>query len=67
LQDRTEFPEPPVMVDVERAHAIPVELVVTVRVTVPMKPFCDVTVMVEFPRTPALTVKFVGLADIAKS
>lgn len=39
----------------------------TVRVTVPVKPFCDVTVMVELPAIPALTVKFVGLADITKS
>ena len=43
------------------------ELVVTERVTVPINPFSDDTVMIELPSTPVLTVTVVGLADIAKS
>jgi hypothetical protein len=67
LQDRIEFPEPPVIVAGDRVQARFVELVVTVRVTVPINPFCDDTVMVELPATPALTVRVDGLADIVKS
>jgi hypothetical protein len=44
-----------------------VELMVTVRVTVPTNPFFDDTVMVELPATPALTVAVDGLADMVKS
>jgi hypothetical protein len=44
-----------------------VELVVTVRVTVPVKPFRGAMVMVEDPLTPALTVTLVGLDEMAKS
>ena len=67
LQDRIEFPEPPVIVGGDRVQEMLEELVVTVRVTVPINPFSDDTVMVELPSTPALTVTVVGLADIAKS
>jgi len=67
LQDRILLPEPPVIVVGDSVQAMLEELVVTVRVTVPMNPFSDVTVMVELPSTPALTVTVVGLADIAKS
>jgi hypothetical protein len=67
LQDRTELPEPPVMVVGDNAQAMLVELAATVRVTVPTKPFSDDTVMVELPSKPTLTVKVVGLAEIAKS
>jgi len=67
LQDRIEFPEPPVIVGGDRVQEMLEELVVTVRVTVPINPFSDETVMVELPATPALTVTVVGLADIAKS
>jgi hypothetical protein len=38
-----------------------------VRLTVPVNPWTDVTVIVEVPVTPALTVTLVGLALIAKS
>jgi len=62
-----ELPEPPMMVVWDRAQAMLDELVVTVRVTVPVNPFSDETVIVELPGTPALTVTVVGLADIAKS
>jgi hypothetical protein len=56
-----------VIVAGDRVQARFVELVVTVRVTVPINPFCDDTVMVELPATPALTVRVDGLADIVKS
>jgi hypothetical protein len=55
------------MVVWDRVQAMLVELVVTVRVTVPINPFSDDTVMVELPATPTLTVTIVGLADMAKS
>jgi len=67
MHDRIEFPEPPVMVVGDRVHAMLVELAVIVRVTVPINPFSDDTVMVELPATPALTVTVVGLADTVKS
>jgi hypothetical protein len=44
-----------------------VELVVVVRVTVPVKPFRDATVIVEVPLAPVFTVELVGDAEIAKS
>ena len=37
------------------------------RPTIPAKPFSPVTVMVETPEAPALTVTELGLADIEKS
>ncbi len=43
-----------------------VELVVTVRVTVPLKLFSGVTVIVEIPDTPVLTVILVGLTVTVK-
>jgi hypothetical protein len=44
-----------------------VELVVTERVTVPLKPFTGATVMVELPMPLEFTVTVVGLAVIVKS
>lgn len=38
-----------------------------VRLTVPVKPFCAVTVIVDVPVAPALIVMLVGLAVIVKS
>jgi hypothetical protein len=35
--------------------------------TIPLKPLRAVTVMVEIPATPALTVTVVGLAEVVKS
>jgi hypothetical protein len=55
------------MVAWDKVQAMLVELVVTVRVTVPINPFSDDTVMVELPATLTLTVMVVGLADIVKS
>jgi hypothetical protein len=43
-----------------------VELVVTARVTVPVKPFNGATVIVEVPLAPAFTVELVGEAETAK-
>ena len=37
------------------------------RLTVPVKPFCPVTVIVDMPAVPAFTVMLVGLAPIMKS
>lgn len=42
-------------------------LLLEVKLTVPLKPLRAVTVMVEVPATPALTVKVAGLAEIVKS
>ena len=55
------------MVGEDRLQAMLEELVATVRVTVPINPFSDATVIVELPATSTLTVTVVGLADIAKS
>ena len=44
-----------------------VELVVTTRVTVPVKPLRGLTVIVEVAVAPALTLTLVGLAVIWKS
>ena len=67
MQDRFDVPEPPVM---EVALSVQVRLVefeVTVRVTVPVKPFVGLTDITEVPDTPALTVTLVGLAVTPKS
>jgi hypothetical protein len=54
-----------------RVHANPVDgKTATVNVTVPVRPWragSAVTVIVEAPKAPALTVTVVGLADTAKS
>jgi len=44
-----------------------VELVVTVRVTVPVKPFSEDTMIVELPVAPAFMVTLVGFAVMEKS
>ena len=66
-QDRVEAPEPPVMLVEDKVHDRLVELVVTARVTVPVKPFTGATVIVEVPVTPAFTVTLVVLAVTVKS
>ncbi len=61
------MPEPERLVGV-RVQAIPVVgLMLEVRLTTPLKPLRAVTVMVEVPATPALTVTVVGLAEVVKS
>ena len=66
MQDSVEVPEPPVMPVGFSVHERLVELVVTVRVTVPLKLFSGVTVILEIPDTPVLTVILVGLAVTVK-
>jgi len=60
-------PEPVTLVGV-RVQAIPVVgLMLGVKLTIPLKPLRPVTVIVEVPATPALTVTVVGLAEMVKS
>lgn len=69
MQDNVEVPEVPRVTLVGlRAQVRPVagETVVA-RVTVPVNPFTEVTVIVEVPVAPALTVTDVGLAVTVKS
>jgi hypothetical protein len=56
VHDRVELPEPVMLVG-DRLHDRFVELVATVRVTVPAKPFTGETVIVDFPATPVLSVR----------
>ena len=61
------MPEPVTLVGV-RVQAIPVVgLLLDVKLTIPLKPLRAVTVIVEVPATPALTVTVVGLAEMVKS
>jgi hypothetical protein len=62
LQDRLAIPEPATLVGLI-AH----EVLFVPRLIVPAKPFWPVTVMVDVPGAPALTVTLVGLAAIVKS
>ena len=62
-----ELPEPPVTLVELRVQTRLVELVVTVRVTVPVKPFTGLMLIVGAPATPAFTVTAVGFAAIVKS
>lgn len=49
-------------------HVIPVTgLMLNARLTAPLKPWSPVTVIVEVPEAPALTMTVVGLAAIVKS
>lgn len=66
VQDSVEVPEPPVMPVGFNVHERLVELVVTARVTVPVKPFSGVIEIVEVPNIPALPVRPVGLAVTVK-
>jgi hypothetical protein len=56
LQDKVEDPEPPLMLVGDNVHDRLDELVTTPRVTTPVNPFRGVTVIVDVPLTPALTV-----------
>jgi hypothetical protein len=68
VHDSVEVPEVPSVTLVgDNVHVRPVDgETLEVRVTVPVKPFCAVTVIVEEPAAPARTVKLVGLAVIVK-
>lgn len=61
------MPEPVVLVGVRVQASPEAGLMLEVRLTVPLKPLRAVTVMVEVPATPALTVTVVGLAEMVKS
>ena len=63
-----EVPEVPRVTLVgKNVHVSPVDGdIVSVRFTVPVKPFCAVTVMVEVPVAPARMVTLAGLAVIVK-
>jgi hypothetical protein len=67
LQDRIELPEPPVIIVGVRVQARLVELVVTVRVTVPVKPPRACTVIVLVAGLSVFAVTGVGLASSLKS
>ena len=65
--DSVEVPEPPVILVNDSVQDRLVELVVTARVTVPVKPLTGATVIVEVPATPAFMVTLVALAVTVKS
>jgi len=62
VQDRVALPEPLTLVG-----ATLQDVLLVVRLTTPANPFRPVTVIVEVPAVPALTVTVVGLAAIVKS
>jgi hypothetical protein len=67
VQERVEVPEPLTLVGV-RVHVRPVAGdTAAVRLTVPVKPWSAVTVIVEVPAVPALVETAVGLATMVKS
>jgi len=66
VHDRADVPPPGICVTL-RVQARLLELVMTDRATVPMNPFVGLTVMVEAPATPVLTVTVEGLALMLKS
>lgn len=62
-----DVPEPVTLVGV-RVQVIPVVgLMPDAKLTTPLNPLREVTVMAEVPATPALTVTVVGLAEMVKS
>ncbi len=65
--DSVKVPEPPAMLIDESVHDKFVELVVTARVTVPVKLLTGATDIVEVPATPVLTLTLVGFAETVKS
>ena len=66
-QDNIDDPEPPVMDDDDNVQTRFVELVVTESVTVLVKPFRGVIVIVELLVAPAFTFTVVGVAVTEKS
>ncbi len=67
VHERLDDPEPPLMLVTLRVHDRLVELVVTVSVTVPPKPFSGATVIAEVPATFTFGLALVGLAETLKS
>jgi len=67
LQESVDVPEPPEMLVGLRLQTRLGELVATARVTVPVNPLREVTLIVEDPATPVCVVTDCGLAEILKS
>ncbi len=67
IQERLDDPEPPLILVALRVHERFVELVVTVSVTVPLKPFRGATVIADVPATFTFRLTLVGLAETVKS
>jgi hypothetical protein len=65
--ERNDVPEPPVILAEEGVQERLVELVVTTRVTVPVKPLTGDTVIVDAPVAPAFALTLIGLALMLKS
>jgi hypothetical protein len=67
VHESVEVPEPVTLVGV-RVQVKPVAGdTVAVRLTTPLKPWSAVTVIVDVPAVPAITVTLVGLAAMVKS
>jgi hypothetical protein len=62
-----EVPDPPEILVEDKVQTRSVVLVVSARVTVPVKPLRGATDMVEVPLAPALNVPLVGLPEMVKS
>lgn len=68
VQLRVLLPDPPVMLVGVRVHVRPVAgAMVSVRLTVPVKPLTGITTMLDVPATPGVVVTVDGLANIWKS
>ena len=67
VHDRVELPDPPVILVEVRVQDRLVELVVTARVTVPVKPLRGTIAIVEMAATLAFTVMLIGLTENVKS
>src|SRR2546426_10967990 len=69
LHDRVVVPEVPRLIEVAENEQLNPDDgdVEFVRATMPVKPFTDVTLIVELPATPAKTVTLDGLAATVKS
>ena len=67
VHERVDVPEPPVIDVDDKVQTRFVELVVSARVTTPVKPFSPVTVAVDVPAIPTLGDTIAGLAATVKS
>jgi hypothetical protein len=67
VHDRSDLPEPPEIVVEDNEQERLGEVVVTPRITVPVKPFIEATVIVERPGLPVVPLMLVGLAVKPKS
>ncbi len=67
VQNSVDVPDPPLTLVGLTLHRRSVELVVSERETVPVKPFRGVTLIADEPFVPVFTWTVVGLTVIAKS